>query len=256
MLPYASKYRFLLNICRYSCVSGRPFLPRSRRTLSTTAASCIAHASWPEIIHRLCPFALWTGFPGRQIGRSLPRVGWAARRGPGFTRGESWPFPGSLPPNRTCRFPGIRLSSDLCRVRDGVRVNPVMARCADDKRLAPHSCHECGPRGLAASRFPEFPEAGDLVDCHRAAGFAEFAFPFVEPREQFLAGNADPGRGRVGDDRPPVLPQVDPAESCNRIRLASPLPPGLEAGPGTISGGDLRFVASGHLGDGGLVLGG
>src|SRR6266516_7332546 len=73
MLPYASKYRFLLNICRYSCVSGRPFLPRSRRTLSTTAASCIAHASWPGAIHRLCPFALWTAINGLQIGRTSPR---------------------------------------------------------------------------------------------------------------------------------------------------------------------------------------
>jgi hypothetical protein len=72
MLPYASKYRFLLNICRYSCVSGRPFLPRSRRMLSTTAASCIAHASWPGAIHRLCPFALWTVISGLQIGRTSP----------------------------------------------------------------------------------------------------------------------------------------------------------------------------------------
>src|SRR6266550_877366 len=48
MLPYASRYRLLLNICRYSCVHGRPFLPRSRRTASTTAASCIAHTSWPD----------------------------------------------------------------------------------------------------------------------------------------------------------------------------------------------------------------
>ena len=49
-----------------------PLLPRSRRTLSTTAASCISHASWPGAVHRLCPFALWTGSPGHQIGRPLP----------------------------------------------------------------------------------------------------------------------------------------------------------------------------------------
>src|SRR5215472_7455431 len=73
MLPYASKYRFLLNICRYSCVSGRPFLPRSRRTPSTTAASCITHPSWSLTVHRLCPFALWTVISGLQIGRTLPR---------------------------------------------------------------------------------------------------------------------------------------------------------------------------------------
>ena len=52
----------------------QPFLPRSRRTLSTTAASCISHASWPGAIHRLCPFALWTAINGRQIGRTLPRA--------------------------------------------------------------------------------------------------------------------------------------------------------------------------------------
>src|ERR1700757_2827904 len=76
------------------------------------------------------------------------RVGWAARRGPVFMLDEPGPFPGSLPPNRTCTFSCIRLSSDLCRVRDGARVDPVMARCADDERLAPHFRHEGGPRGL------------------------------------------------------------------------------------------------------------
>ena len=58
----------------------QPFLPRSRRTLSTTAASCISHASWPGAIHRLCPFALWTAINGRQIGRTLPRATTAALR--------------------------------------------------------------------------------------------------------------------------------------------------------------------------------
>ena len=33
-----------------------------------------------------------------------------------------------------------------------------MARRADDERLAPHSGHEGGPRGLARSWFPELPE--------------------------------------------------------------------------------------------------
>src|SRR5512133_596118 len=43
---------------------------------------CIAHPSWFLIVHRLCPFALWTVISGLQIGRTLPRVGWAAQRGP------------------------------------------------------------------------------------------------------------------------------------------------------------------------------
>ena len=89
-----------------------------------------------------------------------------------------------------------------------------MARGADDECLAPHFRHERGPCGLARSRFPEFPEAGDLVDCHRGAGLAEFAFPFAEPFDQLLAGIGCRGRRGVADDRPPVLPQGDPAESC------------------------------------------
>ena len=95
-----------------------------------------------------------------------------------------------------------------------------MADGADDERLAPHSCHEGGPRGLSRFRFPERFEAGDLVDCHRGAGLAEFAFPFAEPGDQLLAGvGCRAGRG-VTDDRPPVLPQGDPAESCCQVLLA------------------------------------
>ena len=76
---------------------------------------------------------------------------------------EPGPFPGSLPPNPACTFQCTGLSRDLCRVRDGVRVDPVMAGRADDERLAPHFRHEDGPRGLARSRLPERFEAGDLV---------------------------------------------------------------------------------------------
>src|SRR5271166_3354596 len=125
------------------------------------------------------------------------------------------------------RFPGIRLSGDLCRVRDGVRVDPVMAGRADDERLAPHPGHEGGPRGLARLRFPEFLEAGDLVDCHRGAGLAELAFPSAEPCDQLLAGVGGWGGRGVTDDRPPVLPQDDPAESCYQVRLAFTSAPGF-----------------------------
>jgi hypothetical protein len=37
-----------------------------------------------------------------------------------------------LPPNPADAFERTGLSSDLCRVRDGVRVDVVMARRADD----------------------------------------------------------------------------------------------------------------------------
>ena len=80
----------------------------------------------------------------------------------------------------------------------------LVARGADDERLASHFRHEGGPRGLARSRFPEFLEAGDLVDCHRGAGLAEFAFPFAEPFDQLLAGIGCRGRRGVADDRPPA----------------------------------------------------
>ena len=58
------------------------------------------------------------------------------------------------------------------------------------------------------------------------------------------------------DDRPPVLPQDDPAEPCYQIRLALRLRLASKQvlGPSPVI--DLRLVAGGHLGDGGLVLGG
>src|ERR1017187_6619227 len=173
-------------------------------------------------------------------------VGWAAQRGPVFMLGEPGPFPGGLPPNPACTFQCTGLSGDLCRVRDGVRVDPVVAGCADDERLAPHSCHEGGPRGLSRSGFPERLEAGDLVDCHRGAGLAELAFPSAEPGDQLLArvgGRA--GRG-VTDDRPPVLPQDDPAESCYQVLLALALHPGLVAGPRSVTGPDFGLMAGCH----------
>src|SRR6266704_3269835 len=53
--------------------------------------------------------------------------------------GGCGPFPRSLPPNPAGIFRCTGLSSDLCRVRDGVRMDVVMAGGADDERLAPHS---------------------------------------------------------------------------------------------------------------------
>ena len=160
---------------------------------------------------------------------------------------EPGPFPGGLPPNPACGFHRTGLSGDLCRVRDGVRVDPVVAGGADDERLAPYSRHEGGPRGLSRSWFPERLEAGDLVDCHRGAGLAELAFPFAEPGNQLLAGvGGRVGRG-VTDDRPPVLPQVDPAESCYQVLLALAVLPGLVAGPRSVTGLDFGLPAPNRL---------
>ena len=134
---------------------------------------------------------------------------------------ELGPFPCSLPPNPACTFRCTGLSSDLCRVRDWVRVDVLVACRADDEGLAPHARHEGGPRGLARSRACRARlSAGDLVDGHRGAVLAELAPPFAEPVDQLLAGIADPGGRGVADDRPPVLPQGDPAESCYQVLLA------------------------------------
>src|SRR6267154_4247261 len=102
---------------------------------------------------------------------------------------------------RRAPFRCTGLSSDLCRVRDGVRVDPVMAGRADDERLAPHSCHESGPRGLPRSRFPELLEAGGRVDCHRGAGLAQLAFPLAGPLDQLLAWVGCPDWRGVAADR-------------------------------------------------------
>jgi hypothetical protein len=53
--------------------------------------------------------------------------------------------------------PGVRLlphraSPRLCRVRDGVRVDPVVAGGADDEGLAPHFCHEGALRYATLAR--------------------------------------------------------------------------------------------------------
>jgi len=51
--------------------------------------------------------------------------------------------------------------------------------------------------------------------------------------DQLLAGVGCRGGHGVADDRPPVLPQDDPAESCYQVLLALAVPPGRKAGPHT-----------------------
>ena len=180
-------------------------------------------------------------------GREDGAVGSTARRGPGFTLGESGPFPGSLPPNPACAVKRTRLSSDLCRVRDGFRVDEIMTCGADDKRFPSHFRHECRPCGLTCSRFSEFLETGDLVNCHRGPGLAELAFPCEEPSEQFLAGRGHPDGCRVADGRPPVLFQGDPAESCYQVLLSPSVLYDLEARSQPVTGLDLGLMTQCHL---------
>src|SRR5690242_7361973 len=98
------------------------------------------------------------------------RVGCAARSRVRLC--GSGPFPRSLPPNPAGTFGCTGLSSDLCRVRNRVRVDVVMAVGADDERLAAHPGHEGRPRGLIRSGPAEAGELGDLVDGHRGAVLA------------------------------------------------------------------------------------
>src|SRR5690242_21208038 len=107
---------------------------------------------------------------------------WRSRCGVGCTVG-----PCSLPPNPAGAVERTGLSSDSRRVRNGVRVDVVMACCADDERLASHARHEGRPRGLPRPGFAELPESGDLVDCHGRVLLAQLAAPLEEPLDQLLA---------------------------------------------------------------------
>ena len=132
----------------------------------------------------------------------------------------------------------------------------VVAVGADDERFAPHGCHEGCPRGLARSWSAEAGEPGDLVDSHRCAVLAKLASSRAEPVDQFLARDGDRYRGRVADDRAPVACEGYPAESRYQVRLALAPFPSLKAGPQSVPGQDLGFVACRGLGDGAVVLGG
>ena len=131
-----------------------------------------------------------------------------------------------------------------------------MAGGTDDECLAPHLGHEPRPRGLARSWPAEVGEPGDLVNGHRCAVLAELASSLAEPVDQLLARDGDRDRDRVADDRAPVACEGYPAESRYQIRLARALLPSLKAGPQSVSGDDLGFVACRGLGDGRVVLGG
>ena len=95
----------------------------------------------------------------------------------------------------------------------------IVAGGADDEGLAPHPCHEGGPRGLARPGLAEVLERGDLVDGHCGAVLAQLAPPLAEPLGQFLAGVAVPGRGGVMDDGAPVLPRGIPPKRATRSFL-------------------------------------
>ena len=69
-----------------------------------------------------------------------------------------------------------------------------------------------GP-GLPSSLSPETSYR------HRDPGLAEPAFPLAEPSDQLFPGRGNLDGHGVADDRPPVVLQGDPAESCYQVRL-------------------------------------
>ena len=172
---------------------------------------------------------------GRQERTYLTR----ARR-PRRSRGNGWvgrtarcpQFAGPFPygPRRTgrARFPGIRLSGDLCRGCGWLRHGSGRGRRADDEGLAPHLRHERGPCGLAWSRFPEFCEAGDLVDCHRGAVSRIARTPARGAGRSVPCGGrrAGPGAGSVMTARRSCRRGIPPNRATrsglpSRCRLAS-----------------------------------
>ena len=154
-------------------------------------------------------------------------------------------------------FGCTELSSDLCRVCDGcsrgcARGMPAQTTSVLRRILAMSAAHAGWPG-------PGFPSALRPVTWWTATVVPVSQSSHIRLRsrlDQLLAGIGNPGGRGVADDRLPVLPQGDPAETRYQVRLALPVPPGLEAGSQPVTGLDLGPVAGRHLGDGGAVLGG
>ncbi len=146
-----------------SAVSGWRSWCRAARTASRAWASMASTVQRRQDVQRR------TWCSSRPVSVLLAWVGWAAQRG-GPMCGA--PFPRDLPPNRTCEFPRIRLSDDLCReYRGGLTcVDVFMTSGAADKGFASASGHERGPRGLGWVPWAEFGEITDVMDFHPLAG--------------------------------------------------------------------------------------
>ena len=173
-------------------------------------------------------------------------VGWAAQRG-GPVCGA--PFPRGLPPNRTCEFPRIRLSDDLCRECCGgfTCVDVFMASGADDKGFASASGHERSPRGLGGVPWAEFGEIADVMDFHRSDLFAEFAPSFEEPVDQFLARVVLAVGLAVVDDRCFLPFEGDASEPGDQRFPACPGHDRFEAGAWPARRDNFGFVFVRHL---------
>src|SRR5664280_774144 len=142
--------------------------------------------------------------PIRRVGCAARCLRWAG------------PFPRSPPPNRTCPFPSIRLSSDLLLgpVRQ-VRADGVVAGAADHKRLPAPLRHDPYPFGLWTG-FCEICQPGDLMHIDVVRAGAHLASAVEEPSDQLPPRIGFPGRGAVFDGRPFLPLQRDPSEPCDQ----------------------------------------
>jgi hypothetical protein len=189
----ASRYRLSWSMMNITC--GGSFLPSTRYCRSMRPASrtlVISSAASGEVSRIALAYASVCTRPCKTLGDHARRLAALSSnsgqlRNPGGAHSRlSWwysrsrvgcaarshlsgPFLRSLPPNPACTFQCTGLSSDLCRSRDRVRMDIVMACSADDKCFAAHFRHEHCPCGLAWSWSAEFCKPGDLVNCHRAA---------------------------------------------------------------------------------------
>src|SRR5512133_897100 len=123
-------------------------LPRSTASRSSTyrkppSAFVTHHYAYLRVVECPSPDLLRPvdGLPVL-LGRALLRVGWAAQRGP-VSHVDAGLFCAASLRTRRARFPGTGLSSDLCRARDRVCVDPVISCRARGERQVPLRLLHC-----------------------------------------------------------------------------------------------------------------
>ena len=128
-----------------------------------------------------------------------------------------WSFSGGPRPNRTCAFPGIRLSSDYCvSGRGGLPVRGCRGSRRQTTRVLRASGHEPAPMRAVAGPAGEVGELADVVDLHlvRAARRARIC-PCRSRVTSSLRVGGRAGRRSV-EDRVLLPFERDAAEPCDQ----------------------------------------